>query len=82
MQVPAKVRSHFSYFGTIATIPPSWPPNLTQQKTRAVPGKEIKKMKNFTHAEKLEIVKLVENGQSKSFVEAKFGINKSTEEND
>ena len=59
-------------FGEVSTTHPA----------AAVPGKEIKKMKNFTHAEKLEIVKLVENGQSKSFVEAKFGINKSTEEND
>ena len=41
-------------------------------------GKEIMKRKNLTHDVKLEIVKLVESGQSKSFVGAKFGINEST----
>lgn len=43
-----------------------------------MPGKEIKKRKNLTYAVKYEIVKLIENGQSKSSVGAKFGINEST----
>ena len=71
-------------FGTMAAIPPpdhpgkSLPPNPTQRKATAVPGKEIKKRKNLSYAVKLEIVKLVESGQSKSSVGAKFGINEST----
>ena len=66
--------------------PPAHPgrsltPNPTQQKATTVPGKEIKKRQNLTYAVKLELSKLVESGQSKSSVRAKFGINESIEEN-
>ena len=67
----------------MAAIPPpdhpgrSLPTNPTQRKTTAIPGKEIKR-KHLTYAVQLEIVKLVESGQSKSSVETKFGINEST----
>ena len=54
------------------------PPNPTQRKATAVPGKEIKKRKKLMYAVKLEITKLVESGQSKSSVGTKFDNNKST----
>ena len=72
------------YLGTMASTPPpsgpgrSLPPNPTQRKATAAPGKEIKKRKNLTYAVKYEIVKLIENGHSKSSVGTKFGINEST----
>ena len=65
------------YFGTMAANPPpdnpgrSLPPKPTQRKA-------INKRKNLTYAVKLEIVKLVESGQSKSSVGAKFSINEFT----
>ena len=41
-------------------------------------GKEIKKRKNLTYAEKYEIVKLIDSGERKNKVGAKFGVNEST----
>ena len=76
------------YFGTMAAIPPpdhpggSLPPNPAQRKATVVPGKEIKRRKNFTYAVKQEIVKWIESEQSKSSVGAKFGKNEPTEENE
>ena len=76
------------YLETMVVIPysdhpgRSLPPNPSQRKATSVPGKETKKRKNLTYLVKLERVKLVESGQSKSFVGAKFGINESTEENE
>ena len=67
----------------MASTPPkrpgkSQPPNPTQRKYSAVKGKDIKKRKNLTYAEKYEIVKLIDSGERKNKVGEKFGINEST----
>ena len=42
------------------------------------PGREVKKRKNLTYAQKLEIVKMIDKGQTKCSVGKKFGVNEST----
>lgn len=61
----------------MANIPPRHPPTIAQRKAMA-PGREIKKRKNLTYAQKLEIVKLIDSGETKRSVGKKFAINEST----
>ena len=53
-------------------------PPTVGQRDAARPSRDIKKRKNLTYSEKLEIVKCIENGDSKRSVGKRFGINEST----
>ena len=57
--------------------PPTRPPTIAERNS-AAPGREIKRCKNFTYFQKLEIVKLINGGEKKRSVGKKFGINEST----
>ena len=62
---------------TMATVPTSYPPTIAARNA-ANPTREVKKRKNLTYAQKLEIVKLIDGGETKRSVGKKFGINEST----
>ncbi|KAK3884887.1 hypothetical protein Pcinc_010861 [Petrolisthes cinctipes] len=53
------------------------PPTVAERNAKA-PGREIKKRKNLTYAEKLEIIKKIDGGVKKRAVGVQFGINEST----
>ncbi|KAK3862478.1 hypothetical protein Pcinc_031663 [Petrolisthes cinctipes] len=52
--------------------------NVPQTHPPTAPGREIKKRKNLTYAEKWEIVKLINGGQTKLSAAKKYNINEST----
>ena len=61
----------------MANIPPLRPPTIKERNALA-PNREIKTRKNLNYAQKLEIVKLIDNGKTKRSVAKEFGINKAT----
>ena len=60
----------------MANIPPLHPPTIKERNALA-PNREIKTRKNLNYAQKLEIVKLIDNGKTKQSVAKELGINES-----
>ena len=60
----------------MAPNPPTCP--IIAECNSAAPRREIKRRKNLTHVQKLEIVKLIDGGEKMRSVGKKFGINEST----
>ncbi|XP_076030752.1 distal antenna-related isoform X2 [Oratosquilla oratoria] len=60
----------------MASNPPNRP--TIAERHSAEPTREVKKRKNLTYAQKLEVVKLIDAGETKRSEGKKFGINEST----
>lgn len=61
----------------MANIPPLCLPTITQHNA-ADPAREMKKRKNLTYEQKLEIVTPIDRGEMKGSVGKRFEINEST----